>query len=206
MLLFVHAHTVPAQADGPPLFWQVAAGAELNVGDTLGRSPLFISALAAQPACTALMLAARADAEQMMTSHNVGSTPLYAAALAGSTACVGLLCEASVDVNVQTGDGASAMIVASQYGHLKATQLLSSYGASRQRSAFRGCLPRCGSWVEELAKRSGNEELVRSDGSHTVPSTLHCIRVHYPHCSVCTVRAAGALAPAVGRLLGTAPH
>jgi ankyrin repeat protein len=74
----------------------LGAGAEPAAADRLGRSPLLMCCLNDQPGCAALMLEARADAEQSMTTHNPGATALYAAALVGSSRCVALLCEVGV--------------------------------------------------------------------------------------------------------------
>ena len=41
----------------------IEAGAQLNVADDLGRTPLFMSCLKDWPTCTTLMLDAKADRE-----------------------------------------------------------------------------------------------------------------------------------------------
>ena len=52
------------------------------------------------------------------------------------------------------------MLVSCQQGHLEVSMLLSSYGASRVPHAFKRQIPPSGSWALDLAKRSGNQELV----------------------------------------------
>lgn len=162
----------------------IDAGAELGPPDSLGRSPLFCSALMNRPDCTALMLEARADIEQPMTRHNPGATPLYAAALGqtcvdSSVRCISLLCEAGANVNAHTADGATPMMVACECGLLETSMLLSSFGASRQPACFQeGQLPaHHASWAEDMAARSGCEELSAWLRSSADFSPLHHVEV-----------------------------
>ena len=150
------------------------AGAELNPEDMLGRSPLLMSCLLDKSECTALMLKSKANIEQPMTKRNPGATPLYAAALKGSTKCVTLLCEASANPNAQNRDGATPLMVSCQEGHLEVSMILSSYGSSREMRPWKGFLPKSGSWAEELAKRSGNNQLVRWLKESTVCGSSAC--------------------------------
>lgn len=49
----------------------IEAGSKINKADSLGRTPLFLSCLKDWPACTALMLDARAESERRShTAHN----------------------------------------------------------------------------------------------------------------------------------------
>ena len=113
-----------------------------------------------------------------MTSHNPGATPLYAAALVGAEACVRLLCEAGAIVNAKNKDGATAMLVSCQEGHLQSAMLLSSYGASRETGSWRGLIPTSGTWAEDLAKRSNkNPALVRWLKASAAFGPLHHVEV-----------------------------
>jgi hypothetical protein len=81
-------------------------------------------------------------------------------------------------------------MVSCQGGHLTTSMLLSSFGASRPTTAFGGCLPRFAStWPDELAKRSGNTELVqwlRESANFTTP--LQHIEVLTPARAVALLR------------------
>ena len=192
----LHVSCTRAKAEATKLL--IDSGAELNPADKLGRSPLFMAALAGQAECLALMIEAGADLEQVMTIHNPGATPLYAAALAGSVRCVTMLCDAGADVNAATADGATPMMVSCQTGHLDVSMLLSSYGASRQRTVFLGCVPKSESWAYDLAKRSGNEELVLwLEQSIHYSTPLHYIEVLTPARTVALLRS-GQYSPLAG--------
>ena len=166
----------------------IRAGASLLLADHLGRCPLLMSCLCDQPSCAELLLAAHADCEQSMTKHNPGATPLYAAALSGSVRCVSILCEAGANVDAKTFNGATPLMVSCQQGHLQTSMILSSYGASRGKGHFQGCLPRTGSWAEDLAGRSGSAELIEwlHESSPEGFGALH-------HVEVLTVRRARTL-------------
>ena len=182
----LHVCCARGHADGARVL--IEAGAELGPADALGRSPLFMSCLSGKPDLTALLLKAGADYEQPMTKHNPGATPLYAAALSGSTRCVSLLCEAGADVEARTADGASPIMVSCQHGHLGTAMLLSSYGASRRRTAFHGCFPVSGTWAEDLAMRSGNTELVDWLRLSAAFCPLHHLEVLTPQRTVALLR------------------
>ena len=138
----------------------IEAGAQVDLADYLGRTPLFLSCLAVKPALCALMLAAGADTDKAMTKRNPGAVPLYAAALKGAAPCVQLLCEASANVNARTSDGATPMLVACQEGRFESAMILSSYGAHRETVFMRCLVPGTSTnWAEELARRHGHFEL-----------------------------------------------
>lgn len=173
------------------------AGASLEPSDTLGRSPLLMSCLCDKPACAGLMIEARADLESAMTRHNPGATPLYAAALNGSNCCVSLLCEAGSMIDAKTSDGATPMMVGCQHGHLEVAMLLSSYEASRQTGKFRGFVPKSGTWAEDLARRSGNDELVEWLQESKSFGPLHHIEVLTPQRTLMLLRS-GCVSPLAG--------
>lgn len=175
----------------------IDAGADIGASDVLGRSPLLMSCLCDHPECTELMIKARAEIEQSMVKHNPGATPLYAAALAGSLRSVALLCDAGANVDAKNHDGATPMMVSSQQGHLKTCMLLSSYGASRERTVFKGCVPTTGTWAEDLAIRSGNEELVCWLRESKSFGPLHHIEVLTPQRTLALLRS-GRFSPLEG--------
>ena len=90
------------------------------------------------------------------------------------------------------------MMVSCQTGHLATSMLLSSYGATRQRTVFLGCIPTSESWAYDLAKRSGNEELVRwLEASLQYTTPLHHIEVLTPKRTVALLRS-GRFSPLAG--------
>ena len=175
----------------------IDAGAAIGPSDGLGRSPLLMSCLSDQPGCAELLLGAKADCEQAMTTHNPGATPLYAAALTGSTRCVGLLCEAGANINAPTRDGATPLMVSCQEGHLQTSMLLSSYGATRPSAGFKGFNPVHGSWPDDLAVRSGNQELVRWLNESAAFCPLHHLEVLTPQRTLALLRS-GRFSPVAG--------
>ena len=167
----------------------IDAGADVNPADSLGRTPLLYCCLESLPMCCDLMIEARADIEKPMTVHNPGATPLYAAALVGCGYCVSLLCEAGANVNAQTANGATPMLVAYQEGNRKAAMVLSSFGANRgAQYVLMGFPPHGASWADDLAARSGNDQLIDWLAESVDYSALHHVQVLTPERTLALLR------------------
>ena len=177
------------------------AGADIEKGDAHGRSPLYVSCMMSHPSCTELLVNARADVEQAMTSLNPGATPLYGAAIGNRCECcaiwcVRLLCEAGAVVDARTEQGATPMMVACQRGNHLIAMMLSSYGASRHKARFEGDMPKTW-WARDLAAELGHDELVEWLDASDDFTPLHHVEVLLPSRTLALLRA-GACSPVAG--------
>ncbi len=180
----------------------IDGGAKLDVADAHGRSALFMSCLGSHPECAALLVAAGAPIEQTMSTINPGATALYAAAigrrcLCCAVHCASILCDAGARVDARTDQGATAFMVACQYGHLQLVMLLSSHGASRGPAPFEGEPPRT-YWGRDLAEESGSDHVVEWLDASADFTPLHHAKMLEPERARALLRS-GKFSPVAGR-------
>ena len=101
----------------------ITAGADVNVADDFGFTPLYWAAYNGHTECVRLLLAAP-GIDVNKTNQN-GDTPLICAAGMGHTECVRLLLAApGIDVNKPEKNGWTPLIGAANMGHTECVRLL----------------------------------------------------------------------------------
>jgi hypothetical protein len=105
----------------------VADGADVNVRDRGGNTPLSDAALFGHPDTVEALLAAGAKVDPR---DNRGDTPLLRASQDGYTSVVRLLLAAGADVNAQNGVGWTPLMQAAYGGYAQTVQTLLDAGAS----------------------------------------------------------------------------
>ncbi|MBA3996461.1 MAG: hypothetical protein C0489_05145 [Candidatus Accumulibacter sp.] len=103
------------------------AGAEINVTDALGRTPLHMAGFYGRPRTTELLLARGAD---IGARDRVGMTPLHAAVLDGTYQVVDLLLGKGADINAASDSGMTPLHLAASTGQPKVIRLLLQHGAN----------------------------------------------------------------------------
>lgn len=131
----------------------IAQGAPLEARDRHGRTALLAAAQQGQKHAVLALLAAGADLEA--TDDN-GYTPLIWAAQQGHTAVVAALLARGANVDAREKHDYGALEWAAWEGHANPVRLLLAYGADGARRT------RWGFTAADLAKRHGNEELMRA--------------------------------------------
>jgi ankyrin repeat protein len=105
----------------------VADGADVNVRDSGGNTPLFEAALFGHPDTVEALLAAGAEVDPRDIR---GDTPLLRASQYGYTPIVRLLLAAGADVNAQNGADWTPLMQAAYGGYAETVQTLLDAGAS----------------------------------------------------------------------------
>ena len=101
----------------------IRAGADVNVKNKYGVTPLCIASQNAHAEIVKLLIAAKADVN--VADKTDGVTPLYMASQKGHAEIVRLLLAAKADVNVaRKTDGVTPLSMASQGGHAEIVKLL----------------------------------------------------------------------------------
>jgi ankyrin repeat protein len=116
--------------DTPALRELLKSGADPNVKDARGASPLFYAATVGTPEAMGILIAAGADVNARTA---FGATPLMWST--ADLAKVRLLVEKGADVNAQSKAGNTALLIASaQAGNLEILRYLFEHGASIQEA------------------------------------------------------------------------
>jgi hypothetical protein len=116
-------------------------GADVNLGDEIGRTPLYVAAQEGH-AAMARCLVKELGAGVNKASHT-GTTTLYIAAQIGhlDVSCC-LAKELGADVNKAIENGSTPLMIAIQNGHLHVAQsLIEDLGADVNKAAHDGCTP-----------------------------------------------------------------
>ncbi|OIQ92587.1 phosphocholine transferase AnkX [mine drainage metagenome] len=108
----------------------LAAGADVNAPDILGRTALHVAAFYNRKQIAALLLAHGADVK---ASDSEGLTPLHAAVLAANADIATLLLDKGADVNAVTDTGKTPLHLAAAIGCYRLTKLLIPRGADVNR-------------------------------------------------------------------------
>lgn len=116
----------------------IEEGANVNVTDALGRTPLHMTAFYGRPKTAALLIASGANVN---AKDRVGMTPLHAAVLAGGAQEVELLLDKKADINAQSEIGLTPLHLAAATGQLPLTALLIQRGANLQSKDREGNTP-----------------------------------------------------------------
>lgn len=103
----------------------VAQGAQLDIADEKGHTPLHMAARAGNTPMAKYLIAQGADVEH---TNNKGRTPLYQAVIGNHLAAASLLLDNGADANVQIGDW-TPLRAALQDDHLEMADLLHANGA-----------------------------------------------------------------------------
>ena len=122
----------------------LGAGADINLADADGYSPLYLAGHFGMPEFVTILLTAGADVEQRA---NNGFTPLGQAVFDGQTPCVELLlgARAAVDrLDAADGSGRAPLWHAASSGHADCLRLLLASGADV------GLAPTCGNAKDEF--------------------------------------------------------
>ena len=105
-----------SRGDLPEVKALVAAGANVNVTDALGRTPLHMAAFYGRTKVSDCLLTSGAD---IHARDRVGMTPLHAAVLAGARQEMELLLDRKADVNAATDAGQTPLHLAAATGQPK---------------------------------------------------------------------------------------
>jgi ankyrin repeat protein len=99
----------------------IEAGADVNLRNSFGVTPLWMASQGGHTEVVKLLLASKADVNVAYTD---GRTPLWQASLNGHTEVVKLLLANKADVNAVHTDGRTPLWMASQEGHTEVVKLL----------------------------------------------------------------------------------
>jgi len=105
----------------------VIGGAEVNVSDEDGVTPLHNAAQYGHEGVVKLLIDAAADVN---AANKDGVTPLYVASLNGHVEVVKLLINAGADINAADNDGGVPLSLAASNGHVEVARLLINIGAA----------------------------------------------------------------------------
>ena len=125
----MQAYSLPARCVAAAALWSIAllaAGADVNLANLKGVTPLMGAAFAASAEATRKLLAAGARIDPLDRVHKNAAT--YAAA-SGCTACLQALIEAGTKVNQRLDNNLTLLMWASAYGHMGTVRELLAQGA-----------------------------------------------------------------------------
>jgi hypothetical protein len=114
------------------------AGAQINVTDALGRTPLHMAAFYGRSKASELLLANGASID---ARDRVGMTPLHAAVLSGGRHEVELLLDKKADANAKTDTGQSPLHLAAATGQPNVSRVLIEHGADPRSRDKNGKTP-----------------------------------------------------------------
>lgn len=113
-------------------------GANVNVTDALGRTPLHMTAFYGRPKTAAHLIASGANVN---AKDRVGMTPLHAAVLAGGQQEVELLLDKKADIKVPSEIGLTPLHLAAATGQPQLAALLLQHGADPKSKDREGNTP-----------------------------------------------------------------
>ncbi len=141
----------------------IEAGADVNVINKYGATPIYIASWKGFIDIVKLLLEARADVNKAIK----GVTPLFIASQEGHNEVVKLLLEAKANVNkARISNGVTPLWKASWKGHTKVVKLLLEAGADVNKATTDGLNPL------HIAFRSSNIEVVRILKEHEAKHSL----------------------------------
>ena len=114
----------------------LAAGADVNAKDDIGRTPLCFAAMKGHKEVAELLIANGADVKD-----DVGRTPLHGAANQGQTEIAELLIANGADVNAKKDHGHTPLHGAILYQHKEVVELLITAGADVNADEGTGWTP-----------------------------------------------------------------
>ena len=125
----------------------LSAGADVNVADDFGRTPLSEAVKNDDTKCLKLLL--DAPGIEVNKTDKYGDTPLYWAAYKGHTKCVRLLLAApGIDINKASSNGWTPLHCAAINGHTECVRLLlAAPGIDINKTSSNGTTPLC--WAEK---------------------------------------------------------
>ena len=138
--------------DIPEIRKLIDAGADVNVINKDGSTPLLIALLNRQTEIVKLLLKAGADVNK--ASH-YGLTPLHSASASGQIEVVKLLLAAKADVNKAPHNGPTPLHLASVSGKIEVVKLLLAAKADVNKTAHNGITPLY------VASENGQTEVVK---------------------------------------------
>jgi ankyrin repeat protein len=118
--------------------WLCNAGAQMNLSDSSGITPLMSAAQKGLPEVLQALLHKGADVNAVT---DLGTTALHYAVGAGDLESVTSLLDAGADIEAETNEGLTALFVAAQYQEDKAIELLISRGANPNCRTIKGQTP-----------------------------------------------------------------
>jgi ankyrin repeat protein len=107
----------------------VAAGANVNIGNDNGISPLHMAAGHGSPHCAEILLQAGASVNAV---DKDGDTPLLIASKCGHDECVSILLKHKADISIKDSKGWSALICSANAGYPKVVDVLLAAGAKEE--------------------------------------------------------------------------
>ena len=115
------AHRAAGSGDIPRLNLLAELGADLNLRDNDGQTPLAVAVVESQSEAIARLLAAGVDPN---TADNGGATPLHRAAMRGQAEVVQMLLEFGGDIRILDEDGKTALYWAKHFDHKATIKIL----------------------------------------------------------------------------------
>jgi len=115
-------HKASMYGHGPVVEALIAAGAELNVVDTHGRTPLMLSCHNGEEAVLKALL--ESGASTLPKTRGAGATALMMAAQSGQKGAVHLLLEAGAVAQEADASGRTAQTIAEEEGHAEVVEIL----------------------------------------------------------------------------------
>lgn len=116
----------------------IASGAEINIRDNSGRTPLVLAAYSGYPEVAQLLLANKAGVK---VKDDAGSTALHWAASFGRQEVAALLLANEAEVDARDNEGATPLHHAAEKGHLDVAALLLANHAEVNAKDNQGATP-----------------------------------------------------------------
>ncbi|XP_054160187.1 ankyrin repeat domain-containing protein 50-like [Oppia nitens] len=130
----------------------IKLGADLEIKDLEGRTPLHVSAWQGITHVVQILLEFGSDVNSL---DNEGRTALHMCAWNGHTEIITLLIEAGAQLNqVSTTQGATPLLIAAQQGHIETCQMLLNVGADVSHIDFYGRN------AKDVANNCGHRDIV----------------------------------------------
>ncbi len=141
----------------------IEAGADVNVINKYGKTPLLMASRNGHTEVVKLLLQAKADVN---AKDRIGSTALRNASNSGHLDIVQVLLEKGADVNAKDKKGSTALIDASNQGHNDIVEALLAKGAKGYSEVRREYFEVRREYFDSDGKLTN--ELIRTDGESTL--------------------------------------